>query len=172
VLVYSNSDSNAGYGGEEVKRGGRGRVWISTIHQAKGLEWPHVFVPHFNKQVYRVEAPRRTKLTIVKSDTPDVDAAWSICKQDESDDPEEGREEEARLAHVAFTRAEESLNVSYIRRLRKRGGSKVDTWSPSAIGGLIQEDGEEGEDKVYDVKHGSVKFERRGGFPIILRDDK
>jgi superfamily I DNA/RNA helicase len=181
VLVYSNSESGAGYSVTQ-KPGGRGRVWISTIHQAKGLEWPHVFVPHFNKQVYRVDAPRRTKLAIVKrGENEDDPPKWGISKEDEEEDSEGGgKEEEARLAHVAFTRAEESLHVSYIRRLRKRGGSAADSWSPSGIGGLIENVGGEGKegdeerdgDRVYDVAHPSVRFERRGGFPIILREDK
>ena len=93
--------------GEEGARGG-GTVTISTIHGAKGLEWPVVFLPTLNER-YLPTMPRAAR-----------DGAWG----------EEGEEEgggdagaaavahyaeERRLMHVAATRARDRLYVSYVQ---------------------------------------------------------
>lgn len=69
------------------------RVTLSTIHQAKGLEWPVVFIPH-----------------VVEGLMPH----WLALK-------EGGREEERRLLYVAITRAREELYISYPQIRMQRG---------------------------------------------------
>ncbi|MDI9570054.1 MAG: ATP-dependent helicase [Pseudomonadota bacterium] len=68
--------------GEDLAETGEGRVTMSTIHQAKGLEWPVVFIPWCAEGML----PLGRALT----------------------DPE-GVEEERRLFYVAVTRAKDEL---------------------------------------------------------------
>jgi DNA helicase-2/ATP-dependent DNA helicase PcrA len=63
-------------------------VHISTLHAAKGLEWPLVFLPGWEEQVF----PSQRAI-------------------DESGD--KGLEEERRLAYVGITRARESARISF-----------------------------------------------------------
>ena len=63
-------------------------VHLSTLHAAKGLEWPLVFLPGWEEQVF----PSQRSI-------------------DESG--EKGLEEERRLAYVGITRARESARISF-----------------------------------------------------------
>lgn len=73
-------DLDAGGDGDEVH--------ISTLHAAKGLEWPLVFLPGWEEEVF----PSKRAL-------------------DESGP--KGLEEERRLAYVGITRARESARISF-----------------------------------------------------------
>ena len=73
-------------------------VTLSTLHAAKGLEWPHVML------VGVVEGMLPFKL--------------------EGDNLQERLEEERRLMYVGITRAQRSLSVSWPRR-RKKGRDLV-----------------------------------------------
>ncbi|MBK9702236.1 MAG: UvrD-helicase domain-containing protein [Betaproteobacteria bacterium] len=86
-------------------------VHLSTLHAAKGLEFPHVFLVGLEEGIL----PHRESI-----------ANGSV-------------DEERRLMYVGVTRAERSLHLSYCRK-RRRAGEAV-TCEPSRfIGELAQDD--------------------------------
>jgi len=90
---------------------GADAVRLSTLHAAKGLEFPHVFIVGVEEGLL----PHREAI-----DTGNVD-------------------EERRLMYVGLTRAQETLQLSYCR-MRKRAGERVDVTPSRFIGELAQED--------------------------------
>ncbi len=67
---------------------GEGQVWLMTLHAAKGLEFPVVFLPGWEEEIF----PSKRSL-------------------DENGNA--ALEEERRLAYVGITRAEESCRISF-----------------------------------------------------------
>lgn len=93
---YADADADVGYAAPDA-------VVISTVHQAKGMQWPVVFVPCLRKN--RFPAKRQGGLGLFHV-IPD--AAVS------SPDRYRGTfEDETRLFYVAVTRAQKYLFVSY-----------------------------------------------------------
>ena len=86
-------------------------VRLSTLHAAKGLEFPHVFIVGLEEGIL----PHREAI-----DAGNV-------------------EEERRLMYVGVTRAQHALQLSWCRR-RKRAGAKDDVQPSRFIGELAQED--------------------------------
>jgi ATP-dependent DNA helicase Rep len=84
-------------------------VTLSTLHAAKGLEWPHVILVGVNEGLL----PFRSD---VEDDTPQEQVAIRI-------------QEERRLMYVGITRAQRTLLVSWLKR-RKKGRDFV-TGTPS-----------------------------------------
>ncbi|MEQ1619732.1 MAG: 3'-5' exonuclease, partial [Terricaulis sp.] len=64
-------------------------VQLSTLHAAKGLEWPLVFLPGWEEEVFP-------------------------SKRSIDENGEKGLEEERRLAYVGITRARESARISFV----------------------------------------------------------
>ena len=86
-------------------------VLLSTLHAAKGLEFPHVFLVGVEEGIL----PHRES---IERGTVD---------------------EERRLMYVGITRAQRSINLSYCRT-RRRAGGKVDAIPSRFIRELAQED--------------------------------
>lgn len=86
--------------GKEGEGGGSGKIFVGTIHRAKGLEWDHVFLAHLNDGF----------LPCLRSDDNlgcTVEAGLSLCRDDE-----ERMAEERRLFHVGITRARVSCTAT------------------------------------------------------------
>ena len=77
-------------------------VTLSTLHAAKGLEWPHVVLAGVNEGL----------LPFKRATTRRQAGRWQRL------------EEERRLMYVGITRARSTLAVSWLRR-RKRGRDTV-----------------------------------------------
>lgn len=105
---------------EEVSDQVRGKVRLSTIHSVKGLEFDHVFCPAFD---FGVMPSQRSVDEGRKGSIGDI---WNGPHGG-------GIEEERRLAHVAFTRAKETLNVSFSWRRRTAGRGKMRPTGPSSF---------------------------------------
>ena len=71
--------------------------FLSTIHQAKGMEWNYVFVLRFNEGSLPLDSYQN------QGDEYD----------EEADGPERSLEEERRLAYVACSRAKKKLYLSF-----------------------------------------------------------
>eukprot|EP00005_Dracoamoeba_jomungandri_P004726 CAMPEP_0174258352 /NCGR_PEP_ID=MMETSP0439-20130205/7355_1 /TAXON_ID=0 /ORGANISM="Stereomyxa ramosa, Strain Chinc5" /LENGTH=619 /DNA_ID=CAMNT_0015341823 /DNA_START=118 /DNA_END=1978 /DNA_ORIENTATION=- len=82
------------------------KISLTTIHQAKGLEWPVVFIMRFNEGT--TPTPLRENRSENKSDA------------DANEKKQKHLEEERRLIYVAMTRAKERLFFTY---------TETDTWS-------------------------------------------
>ena len=82
-------------------------VQLMTVHQAKGLEWPIVFLPALVKRRFPSSMTGRPREWLVPRDLFDVDRY------------EGGIEEEKRLFYVAITRARDKLVLSYFKKYKK-----------------------------------------------------
>jgi ATP-dependent DNA helicase Rep len=83
-------------------------VRLSTLHAAKGLEWPHVFLAGVEEGLL----------------------PSSVGLEDDAADASARFEEERRLMYVGITRAQRSLQVSWCRQ-RSRGRERVVEREPS-----------------------------------------
>ncbi len=83
-------------------------VQIMTIHQAKGLEWPIVFIPAMVNQRFPPRRMGREQKWYIPRDMFDV-------KRYEGE-----IEDERRLFYVALTRAKDIVCISYFKRINNR----------------------------------------------------
>ena len=90
-------------------------VTLSTLHAAKGLEWPHVML------VGVTEGMLPFKLGDAPADDGSDDSSAAIAARD---DQASRLQEERRLMYVGITRAQRSLAVSWTQR-RKKGRDMV-----------------------------------------------
>lgn len=107
---------------------GEESVSIMTIHQAKGLEFPVVFLPHSNFSNYRdgwsdLDAPVLTRRDSSEAAAyfgkkPLVTANYEGLAESESID--RAREEEKRLDYVASTRARDYLFFPVFQKLKQK----------------------------------------------------
>ncbi len=103
MLMLINRLDDQQDGGDQVR--------LSTLHAAKGLEFPHVFLTGVEEGIL----PHRESIELQKVD------------------------EERRLMYVGITRAQRTLHISYCKQ-RKRAGERMDCAPSRFIGELAQED--------------------------------
>lgn len=95
--VYEESDEDAGYVAPDA-------VVISTVHRAKGLQWPAVFLPFLRANRFPMKAPGGTQ-TIPHIVPLEAVPNGTRYKTNLSD--------ETRLFYVAVTRAQKYLYCTY-----------------------------------------------------------
>ena len=112
IPLEANEDQNA--------------VRLMTAHQAKGLEFPHVFILRANSASF--PSSYRESLVEFPNDLRDPDSAA------EGDDKTMHGEEERRLFYVAMTRARDSLHI-----YAKQGTGKKDKTPAGLLRELLQD---------------------------------
>ncbi|MCM6773165.1 ATP-dependent helicase [Nocardia sp. CDC159] len=93
---YAESDADVGYASPDA-------VMLSTVHQAKGMQWPAVFIPCLRRN--RFPSKRQGGLGV-----------FHIVPEEAIEDADRYRgtvEDETRLFYVAITRAQKYLAVTY-----------------------------------------------------------
>ncbi|MCS1350239.1 exodeoxyribonuclease V subunit beta [Mechercharimyces sp. CAU 1602] len=135
------------YIGERMKQGEemeapvaldeRDSVQIMTIHQAKGLEFPLVFVPDMGQKLSRnsdeiLFDPKQGISLRLRNDEGEVIETYRYVEMKEAHDRLD-QEERVRLLYVALTRAEDQLLLSGIPKtyIEKEGRSLIaaESWS-------------------------------------------
>ncbi len=89
-------------------------VTLSTLHAAKGLEWPHVMLVGVNEGL----------LPFKLGDGADALGGSECDHESANEDIAQRLQEERRLMYVGITRAQRSLAVSWTRR-RKKGREMI-----------------------------------------------
>jgi ATP-dependent DNA helicase Rep len=89
-------------------------VTLSTLHAAKGLEWPHVLLVGVTEGM----------LPFKLNDGADSLGGSEKAHESANEDLAQRLQEERRLMYVGITRAQRSLAVSWTRR-RKKGREMV-----------------------------------------------
>jgi len=107
------------------------RVALMTLHAAKGLEFPHVFLVGVEEGLL----PHHSSLS---ESTDDADTGTGTTPAPASD-TSHAVQEERRLAYVGITRAQTSLTFSFARQ-RKRAGEVIDTQPSRFLAELPGED--------------------------------
>lgn len=93
---YAESDADVGYATPDA-------VTLATVHQAKGLQWPAVFIPALRKNRFPSKRHGGVNVfhVIPEAAVPDADRYRGTVA------------DEARLFYVAVTRAQKYLALSY-----------------------------------------------------------
>ena len=108
-LLYYARDAYEDFEGEPADLSDA--VAVLTVHQAKGLEWPIVFIPSLtNRRFPASRAGREQEWLLPKSVFPEP-----LRRRYEGGDPEE-----RRLFYVAFTRARDAVYASYMGKTAKQ----------------------------------------------------
>lgn len=100
-----------------------GAVSLLTIHRAKGLEWPHVFIPEVTETVFPSNRGRSVFTAVAdaiphslrgdrSSLPPDPIADRKSIADFKTEVKNYSAEEELRLFYVALTRAQQSVTVT------------------------------------------------------------
>ncbi len=94
--------------------GAQDAVQISTIHQAKGLEWPVVFIPTLTNRRFPSQRRNRGAEHLLEAD----ECIGRTTVSSSSPEAQERFDEELRLWYVALTRSKKYLFISGIECAR------------------------------------------------------
>jgi DNA helicase-2/ATP-dependent DNA helicase PcrA len=108
-LLYYARDAYEDFEGEPAELSDA--VEILTVHQAKGLEWPVVFVPALKSGRFPASRAGREQEWLL----PESVFPKRLRERYQGGDPEE-----RRLFYVAFTRARDVVYLSYMERTAKQ----------------------------------------------------
>ncbi len=95
--IYEESDADGGYATPNA-------VTITTVHRAKGLQWPAVFIPYMRKNRFPMKAPGGTQAI------PHIVPLEAVPNGSRY---RGGISDETRLFYVAVTRAQKYLFVTF-----------------------------------------------------------
>jgi DNA helicase-2/ATP-dependent DNA helicase PcrA len=104
------------------------KIVLSSVHQAKGLEWRIVFVIWLADGRFPSQRALRVPGGIVKIPEGEVAQELALMTRERPDEHEiviPGEEEERRLFYVAVTRAKQELYLVFPVMARDRGGMDV-----------------------------------------------
>ena len=96
-------------------------VTLSTLHAAKGLEWPHVMLVGVTEGMLPFKMEEAVKASTDKAGDEAQDEAAAVLA---NADLATRLQEERRLMYVGITRAQRTLSVSWTRR-RKKGRDTI-----------------------------------------------
>lgn len=139
LLEHFSNESEVEAPGEEFLEAPNA-VSVMTVHQAKGLEFDVVFVPHLVGG--RFPSPPRPSAVLSESAVAALQAVQPGFRDPSKLSPEEHYLEELRLFYVAITRPKERLILSWAKRydgeeddsapspflLKVLGGREVSFW--------------------------------------------
>jgi len=108
-LSYYAQDAYEEFEGEDGT--GIDAVQIMTVHGAKGLEWPVVFLPSLQDRRFPASRAGRGLDWVLPDEVLPIEIKDRYAG---------GEEEERRLFYVAMTRARDALYVSHFERTEKR----------------------------------------------------
>ena len=105
-LVHYAKESYEDFEGEEIHN--LDAVSILTVHQAKGLEWPILFIPGLSSQRFPSSMSGRSQEWSLPDD---------IFDEDKRSRYEGGDSDERRLFYVALTRARDTVYTSSFQKI-------------------------------------------------------
>jgi ATP-dependent DNA helicase Rep len=138
-------------------------VTLSTLHAAKGLEWPHVMLVGVtegslpfsrNEKKLKTTDPKKVQRTTAVDTSPDEDGLVLASK---SNDEITRLEEERRLMYVGITRARDTLMVSWTKK-KKQGREMVSAMPSRFIGEMALDVATVREDPMAKLKALRAEF--------------
>jgi ATP-dependent DNA helicase Rep len=106
------------------REGQRNELTLSTLHAAKGLEWPHVILAGVAEGVLPFNRESAAELSEPSEQDGQGDSAEDYANSEAGKNAAAQLEEERRLMYVGITRAQRTLLVSW-PKTRKKGRDRV-----------------------------------------------
>ncbi|WCC79106.1 ATP-dependent DNA helicase [Cutibacterium equinum] len=165
IVSWLAAEEDHGHGLSRASADLSDAVTISTVHAAKGLEWPFVIIPDMAQGVFPSELSPKNFVTVAgvlpsfaRGDASEISHPVSGSETDTKGYvaalKEDSQWSEARLAYVALTRAKERLIVSWHKWDSRRKGCYSPGKYADLVAGMLgvawPDLGERPEDRVDD----------------------